>query len=248
LKVFETERFFGPIAEKGDEFARPIDFLVFDTGEADGTDSLLYSSNLAISTPGRIPESYLQLETWEPVFQRKWRIVFYQPPAAGPQSLADYVPQIILAAGAALGFFLFLSVASLTSSTLSGVQLARQMTQRLRLSEEQYRNIFASLRDLLFHTNLAGKILLINPSAENYLHRPPAELIGTQAELLFANPALFRDLLERIRKGEQIANVTTTLNQNGQSITVSVNAYVLRSDSGAAQEIEWVLRDISSRS
>ncbi len=124
--------------------------------------------------------------------QRHWEVVFFQTPNPNlPRSLEHLVPYLILITGSALSFLVFLIVSILSSSVLSGTLLAKHMTYRLRSSEEQYRNIFTSLRDFLFHTDLAGKILLINPSAEHYLHHLRRILLAPRLNYCSNNRARF---------------------------------------------------------
>lgn len=249
VKILESSRFFQPVDLAGDAQLRPIDFLVFDNQENLGPNSLLYSSSPSFTALELVPSNYLSTEIDIPVMQRTWRIIFFQPPPTTPEGLSDYVPGLILIAGTIFSFFIFVTVATMTSSILSGLDVAQRITHQLRLSEEQFRNIFASLRDLLFHTDLSGKILLVNPAAERYLHLPPDKLIGLQAETLFASPEQIRNLIARLKHGEQVADLPVELKPaNGQPLKMSLNAYLLRSATGQPQEIEWVLRDVSRRS
>lgn len=123
----------------------------------------------------------------------------------------------------------------------------RRAEQALRESEAKYRQIFESVQDIVFRTDLEGTIIEISPSVDRYGYTRE-ELIGTPVLEVYDNP------------GDRQAHITTLLEHgevvdyelrlkagDGRVVHASTCSHICRDADGAPIGFEGTIRDITGR-
>jgi len=129
------------------------------------------------------------------------------------------------------------------------IALQRNLVEdALRFSEEKYRRIFESYQDVYFKLDIDGTIAEISPSVEktggytsNELQGEPVDkLYADDSELLAINKMLFK-------KGFVKDRDIKLLKKDNSVIFASLNAKLLRGETGRPYGVEGVIRDITER-
>ena len=114
-------------------------------------------------------------------------------------------------------------------------------------SERQLRDIFEHLQDVFYRTDMAGTILLVSPSVEQYGFRV-ADLVGSSVTQLYRDTAeRDRALAVLIAQGSVKDFEITLRSKDGQAIPFSATARLLRDTAGHPVGTEGMLRDITER-
>jgi PAS domain S-box-containing protein len=119
----------------------------------------------------------------------------------------------------------------------------------LKKSEEQLRGIFENLQDAYFRANLNGMFTMVSPSAiKMYGYSSVDELIGSPAELLYADPDERAVMISALKKEGRIEDLTLKARKkDGTTICVSMNVQLVKDADGKIIGTEGVVRDISER-
>ncbi len=116
----------------------------------------------------------------------------------------------------------------------------------LTLSEKNYRNIFNSIPDILYRTNLNGNFTLVSPAVKKVLGYEPQELIGKNALSIYQNPNIRERFIKRLNEQGYINNFENiVIKKDGTTIHTSANSYYIYDDVGNPVAIEGLIRDIS---
>ena len=114
----------------------------------------------------------------------------------------------------------------------------RLMKNTIKETTEKYRSIFENMQDVYYEITLEGTILEISPSIEEISHYKRDQLIGSNVNSLYANPAdretLIRDLIDdhRLTDYEIILK-----DSNGDCAIFSLNSTLHFNQSGAPVRI-----------
>ncbi len=120
--------------------------------------------------------------------------------------------------------------------------------EKLRISEEKYRSIFENHIDLIFQTDLDGKIRDLSPSCRILTGYEVSDLIGRSARDLYQVPNERKDLiLLLLSQGAVYDYETRMVNKGGDQIWVSINCHIIRDKDNLPILIEGTIRDISER-
>lgn len=118
---------------------------------------------------------------------------------------------------------------------------------KLRQSETKYRRIFENVQDIIYQTDLSGKIIEISPSVEKYGYSRD-ELIGKPVEIVYADPGERIKLLELIKTNGKVLDYELKLKtKDGEIYTTSVTSHIILDDKLNLTGIEGSLRDITKR-
>jgi PAS domain S-box-containing protein len=124
---------------------------------------------------------------------------------------------------------------------ISGLRREAELQQR-------YRALFDSLQDVYYRADLNGITQEISPSIERLVGFSPAERIGRPTLELCADPAERDRLFAALMKDGAVIDYEMRLrHKNGGTVIVSLNARVVRNDSGQIIATEGFLRDITAR-
>jgi two-component system, cell cycle sensor histidine kinase and response regulator CckA len=139
------------------------------------------------------------------------------------------------------------------SGRIIGVShIARNTTERRRLEIrlQQLASIVESAEDAIIGKTLEGIILTWNAGAERVYGYPNAEAIGQPMTMLLpeGRPNEENEILERIRRGEQVEHFETVRKtKSGKLIDVSLTVSPIRDSSGRITGASHVGRNVSER-
>jgi len=130
------------------------------------------------------------------------------------------------------------------------IEESRRRTQdALRESETKYRNIFESLHDVYYRTDIGGRITLISPSCLQVFGYRPEEMTGRNLlQDLYIRREKRVEFLERIDTDGRVLEFETLMkNKSGAEIWVSTNANYYVDENNNVLGIEGMMRDITER-
>ncbi|MCU7853730.1 MAG: EAL domain-containing protein [Candidatus Thiodiazotropha sp. (ex Monitilora ramsayi)] len=115
-------------------------------------------------------------------------------------------------------------------------------------SENQYREIVENIPDLLYRTDMEGKIVFVSPSVYKLTGYTVSDLTGRMVEEIFINPGEREALFSELKEKGYAANFETELKHKDASrLWVSSNARYMKDKHGNVLGVEELLRDISPR-
>jgi len=125
----------------------------------------------------------------------------------------------------------------------------KQVEDRLRSSETEYRGILESLQDVYYRTDIKGRIVLISPSAQQVTGYRPEELMGKPAELYWRFPEKRQQLIEAMQVGGGSVQDFEIEGQRKDGIIVwgAINAHYYFDENGGILGIEGTIRDVTER-
>lgn len=120
--------------------------------------------------------------------------------------------------------------------------------EKLRQSEEKFRNIFNNLQDVYFETTLDGVVNTSSPSGSVFSGYPLGEIIGSRVDMLYNNPDDRNLLLDELRKKGRVRDLEILFKRkDGSPYDVSINADMFLDDSGNPAGLRGTIRDITDR-
>lgn len=123
------------------------------------------------------------------------------------------------------------------------------MYKKSQQNEREYRALFENLQDVLYRTDLDGKVLIASPSAKEVFGYSPDEVVGRNFTVdFYKNPEQRKHFIESIMQNGQVNGFETeVIKKDGSSIWVSTNSRLLTDDEGNAIGIEGMIRDINDK-
>ncbi|WP_255210967.1 sensor domain-containing diguanylate cyclase, partial [Methylogaea oryzae] len=123
-----------------------------------------------------------------------------------------------------------------------------KLAESLAQSEHKYRLILDSLQDVLYQTDLDGRITYVSPSIEQLLGYAPETVVGMQLGDLYADAQGYPKLLDELAgsTGSGAAGHRAEFrHRNGSAIWTATNAHLYRDKEGNIAGVEGAVRDIS---
>ena len=119
---------------------------------------------------------------------------------------------------------------------------------KLKESEEKFRKIFDSLRDIYFQTDINGTLVFLSPSVEKILGYRPEDLMGKPSIIIFENKEDRKTLLKVIPKNGEAKDIELKLKRkDGKIINANINAHFAKDEKGNIIGIEGMIRDTTER-
>jgi diguanylate cyclase (GGDEF)-like protein/PAS domain S-box-containing protein len=128
----------------------------------------------------------------------------------------------------------------------------RQMEEKLRLSEEKYRNIFENCVEGIFQSTPEGRLLSVNPAmAHMHGYSSPEEMVSGVTDMalqLYADPhdrELFKEHIEELGYVEGFE--TKKLRRDRSAFWTAITARAIKDHSGKTLYYEGTTEDITKR-
>ncbi len=127
------------------------------------------------------------------------------------------------------------------------ISLRKLAEEKIIKSERKYRNIFESINDIFFRTNLDGKCLLISPSVFEIVDYHDREIQGKNLSLITGEKD-WKRLKEQIAKrGKVLGFEIKTYTKKGDPKYLSINARMVFNNKHKPAFIEGTARDITDK-
>ena len=135
--------------------------------------------------------------------------------------------------------------------------IVRDITQqkkaesKLRIAEENYRNIFENAVMGIYKSTLEGKHMLVNPAlASIYGYESPEDLIHNMNDIatqLYVDPNRRKEFLKQLEEKGEVSNFESQIyRKDGSIIWISENARVIKDEEGKMQYIVGTVEDITA--
>jgi len=121
--------------------------------------------------------------------------------------------------------------------------------ESVRESEEKYRDLVNNTTDLLYRTDMEGKIIFISPSVHKLSGYTVEEALGMKmAEEVYANPEERVLFLAKLQENGYVENSEAQLKRKDGSIWwVSTNAHFFKDKDGNIKGVEGITRDVTKQ-
>ena len=131
-----------------------------------------------------------------------------------------------------------------TLCTLRDVTERKSAEEKLRKSEEKYRDLIEISPDAIYVVDANGVCILGNRAGADLAGIPREELVGTPVTETYLpeERQLFRERLEKLRTGGTLRFERTFVRKNGEIVPVEVSVTAIRGG-----YFQAILRDISKR-
>ncbi|MFX0132710.1 MAG: PAS domain S-box protein [Candidatus Hodarchaeota archaeon] len=125
----------------------------------------------------------------------------------------------------------------------------KKTEQKLRESEENYRNMINNLDIGFYKGEFKGKLLMHNPIFNKILGIDPSKsLIGFKPSQFLPNPEDQEIYYERLKNQGFIKNFIIQLKKvNGEKINIEINAHMIYDGEGKPKEIEGTFTEITEK-
>ena len=147
--------------------------------------------------------------------------------------------------------WVFILVTSLIIFYLLQREIAKyERTERaLRESEKKYRDLVNNSPDVLYRTDMEGRILYISPQVEEVTGYTVQEVLGEKmADQFYVYPEQRNELLETLRLKEKASNFTALLKRkDGSTYWASSNVHLQKDPQGRIIGVEGVTRDVTEQ-
>lgn len=122
-----------------------------------------------------------------------------------------------------------------------------EKVKKLEKNIETYRMLVNNSQDLLYRTDLKGRITFVSPSVYRLSGYAPEEAIGMRmAEEVYLFPEQRMAFLERLQKYGRVSNYEAQLKRkDGSTWWASTNAHLYKDGQGNVAGVEGITRDIS---
>lgn len=248
--AFEVQKLFYYIF--GGEAINPnIDIEVFDHA-AQTDDHLLYDNDLC--RQGKIPTyeaTFSAVEDLE-VAGRKWSILLKTLPEFGLTPAEELLPKLVLFGGLLFSFLVPGLLYSLSTSRARALNLAGKMTQDLRRSEEQIRNLMDHANDAIVSADKNGNIIMWNQQAQKIFGYTQTEALGQPLTIIIPERYQKAHLegIKRVTSGGPSRIIGKTIEVEGRrkdGAEFPVELSLSKMGEGSEIYFTGIIRDISGR-
>ncbi len=125
-----------------------------------------------------------------------------------------------------------------------------ERTRELKASQEKYKTLFESIRDVIVVADLDRNIISVNQAFTEVFGYGMAEILGRRTQVLYAEEAQFHRLGERLEKEAEARQFFITLEyqkKSGERFPGETHIFDLRDVGGETVGFMGIIRDISER-
>jgi PAS domain S-box-containing protein len=141
-----------------------------------------------------------------------------------------------------------LSEKKLVVATAYDVTEQKLAQDALSESEKRYRQLFESINDVYYRTDMKGVITAISPSVFNRTGYRAQDLIGKPVQMVYVDPGDREKLVaELVTKGLVNDFELKLKRRNGEAAIASVSSRVVLNEKGQPIAVEGIMRDMSER-
>ncbi|HKO76132.1 MAG TPA: PAS domain S-box protein, partial [Flavobacterium sp.] len=124
-----------------------------------------------------------------------------------------------------------------------------QAEENLKLSEAKFRSIYENFEDVYYKTELNGTVIDLSPSFEKNFKMKRSDVIGNSTSFIYENPDDRVRLLDLLNRNGHVTDFDTRyIDGEGNIVSFSINARILKDSNGTPIYVEGTLRNINERS
>ncbi len=133
------------------------------------------------------------------------------------------------------------------AATVRDIRELQQLRDELEDTRLQLNIILENMSDVIYRTNMEGKVTLISRNVESLLGYTQQEMMGTPLADYYWTPEERQRIVEAITLNRgKITNVEAILRRkDGSPVWISTNAYVRLDEQGNPLSIEGIARDVT---
>lgn len=135
-----------------------------------------------------------------------------------------------------------------TFGTSRDITEQKEAEQALKISESKYKDIFESIQDVIYRTDKSGIVTDISPSIEKYSGYKREEIIGSPVPDFYYYIEDREKLMTQLKEKGEVSDFEIRLKTSDDKLVyTSVNACLLKNETGEVVGVEGIMRDISDR-
>ncbi len=133
--------------------------------------------------------------------------------------------------------------------TIEDITERKRAEEKLRESEQKYRDFFQTSRDCVFISSVAGEWIDFNDAAmELFGYENRAELMKTRIADLYEDPAQRKELTQQIQKLGFVKDYAVNLRKRGGSIIRAlITAAVWKDEKGNTVHLQGTIKDLTEQ-
>ncbi|MBN1211769.1 MAG: PAS domain S-box protein [candidate division Zixibacteria bacterium] len=145
-------------------------------------------------------------------------------------------------------FYILVVLSFLTVSLIIANNLRRRAIEKVMESEERLNSVFENIDDVLYQTDLEGRLIWISPSVKKTLGYEVGEVVGRNIKDYYIHPGRRDELLEILKAQEQVKDFEVLIrHRDGREVVLSTNTHFFRDRKGEIIGTEGDARDITFR-
>ncbi|MCA1989736.1 MAG: PAS domain-containing protein, partial [Desulfarculus sp.] len=132
-------------------------------------------------------------------------------------------------------------------STIShDVTEEKALEEEVRQGRDYLEAVLTNSSDMIITTDLAGKVVTINPAGARLLGFDPAEIVGQSIERLWKSPEQRRQLMRLVQKQGEVSNFPAVLlARDGRGVEISLSLARLTDSQGRVLGTVGISRDMT---
>jgi|YNPNPStandDraft_1061719.scaffolds.fasta_scaffold12144_2 PAS domain S-box-containing protein len=134
-------------------------------------------------------------------------------------------------------------------ANITDISVRKELEERLKASERQYRKLFEHMQDAVFQADPDGRITALNRAGSRMLGcERPEEVIGEPIEAFYLSQADWERLRKELFERGSVADHTSFVRgKDGRVLAISISAHLIMDKTGECLGIEGVARDVTER-
>ncbi len=134
-------------------------------------------------------------------------------------------------------------------ANITDISVRKSLEDRLRASEQDYRDLFDNMQDIVCRIGDEGKIIALNRAGAKILgFEKPEDLLGKSLRGFYDSRSEWTRFEKELgENGFLVDHIVHLRRRDGQRLAMSVNAHILIDDRGWPAGIDGVFRDVSER-
>ena len=134
-------------------------------------------------------------------------------------------------------------------ANITDISMRKELEERIRASEREYRNLFEHMQDTVFQTDNEGRLLSINRAGARMLgYERSAEIIGRQVKSFYVHHSDWEMFIKELHERGFVQDyIFYFRRKDGDVVAASANAHIIFDKNGQPLGVEGVSRDVTER-
>lgn len=185
------------------EIYKDIQIEIYDGDSSNREEDKLYSTNI-------LPHGttdFFEIDGKISIADKNWDIIFKTNTKFGLNDFEKSTPIISAVITIILGILISILIYSLVNSRTRAISLARNMTQKLKDSQQNLETLVSGVSVILFSVDKNGIFTLSEGKGLSAIGRKPGELVGKSVFEVYKDQTEIINDIKRALKGEEFTSV-----------------------------------------